>query len=144
MTFTILFLSGCKKDKEELLSEKIIGDWATDEMLVGAGVTGAIYISFYANNTYELFLQLTAPLKNGVITDRYQIDNEAGTLTLMNNALLGLFGLEVQSGDPIMFNVEMSVVNSLDQMRLTMLTEISAIGPLPAITLKRIDREISK
>jgi hypothetical protein len=134
MTFFILLFSGCKKEKTEL-SEFIVGDWTTGELTLTENYKSEIFITFNNSNEYILSVS-TAPAKNGAITGSFEVDNKTRMLTLENDELFRLFGLET-SGDPIMFNVEFSTSGDVDKMTLkltSLLTEAGGIFPPVILT----------
>ncbi|NLO02167.1 MAG: hypothetical protein GX126_07605 [Bacteroidales bacterium] len=136
MTFFILLFTGCKKEKTEL-SEFIVGDWTTGELILSGGQEGEIFITFSNSNEYILSVSM-APAKNGAITGSFEIDNKARMLTLESDELFRLFGFE-SSGDPIMFNVEFSTTGDVDKMTLTLTSLPAAAGGIfPLVILTRI------
>ena len=141
MTFFILLFSGCEKEKTEL-SEFIVGNWTTGELTLSGGQEGEIFITFSNSNEYILSVSM-APAKNGAITGSFEVDNKTRMLTLENDELFGLFGLET-SGDPIMFNVKFSTTGDVDEMTLTLTslpTEASGLSFF--ITLTRVTGQSS-
>ena len=53
-TIAVLALTGCKKEDQPTLKDKICGEWRGVELTADAG----IYISFSSNGTFELYQKL--------------------------------------------------------------------------------------
>lgn len=53
-TIAVLALTGCKKENQPTLKDKICGEWRGVELSADAG----IYINFISNGTFELYQKL--------------------------------------------------------------------------------------